>query len=83
MCSGTRDTAACPACNVPNNIIQNCDFSQGLMHWAESFAFQGATATQAVVNGRNVIAISTGGDGIYSVQPRQEPLMLKQGMRTL
>jgi hypothetical protein len=80
-CSGTRDTNACPACNVPNNIIQNCDFSMGLMHWAGGFAFQGATATQVVVNGRNVVDISTGGDGIYSVQPRQEPLTLKQGMR--
>jgi len=79
-CAGTLDTNLCPACNVPNNLIQNCDFSNGLTSWAPGFAFQGAVATQMVVNGRNVIDITEGGEGIYSVQPRQEPLTIKQGM---
>lgn len=79
-CAGTLDTNVCPACNVPNNIVQNCDFSNGLTSWAEAIAFQGADATQTVVNGRNVIDIVAGGEAIYSVQPRQEPLTLKQGM---
>lgn len=81
VCRGTRDTNACPACNVPGNMIQNCDFSMGLMHWADAINFQGGGSTQMVVNGRNVIDISDGGEGIYSVQPRQEPLTIKQGMR--
>jgi hypothetical protein len=80
-CAGIRDTNLCPACNVPNNIVQNCDFSNGLTSWAGSIAFQGASATQTVVNGRNVIDIAAGGEAIHSVQPRQEPLTLKQGMR--
>jgi len=80
-CVGTLDTNLCPACNVPNNIVQNCDFSNGLTNWAEFIGFQGAAATQMVVNGRNVIDIADGGEAIYSVQPRQEPLSLKQGMR--
>ena len=80
-CAGTRDTNVCPACNVPNNIVQNCDFSNGLTSWAPAIAFQGAEATQTVVNGRNVIDIAAGGEAIHSVQPRQEPLTLKQGMR--
>jgi hypothetical protein len=80
VCAGTLDTSICPACNVANNIIQNCDFSNGLTSWAEGIAFQGATATQTVVNGRNVIDIAAGGEAIHSVQPRQEPLTLKQGM---
>jgi hypothetical protein len=79
-CAGTLDTSVCPACNVPSNIIQNCDFSNGLTSWASGIAFQGADATQMVVNGHNVITIAAGGDAIYSVQPRQEPLTLKQGM---
>jgi hypothetical protein len=80
-CAGIRDTNLCPACNVPNNIVQNCDFSNGLTNWAESIAFQNAAATQKIVYGRNVIDIAAGGDAIHSVQPRQEPLTLKQGMR--
>ena len=79
-CVGILDTNLCPACNVPNNLIQNCDFSNGLTSWAPAIAFQGAAATQMVVDGRNVIDIAEGGEAIYSVQPRQEPLTLKQGM---
>jgi Carbohydrate binding domain len=79
-CAGTLDTTLCPACNVPNNLVQNCDFSNGLTSWAPAIAFQGGEATQMVVNGRNVIDIAAGGEAIYSVQPRQEPIALKQGM---
>ncbi len=79
-CVGSVDTSVCPACDVPNNLIQNCDFSDELTSWAPAIAFQGAEATQTVVNGRNVIDITAGGEAIYAVQPRQEPLTLKQGM---
>jgi len=79
-CAGVLDTNVCPACSGPSNLIQNCDFSDGLTGWATAIAFQGAEATQTVVSGRNVIDITAGGEAIYSVQPRQEPLTLKQGM---
>lgn len=81
VCGGPLDADLCPVCNTVGNMIKNCDFSDGLTSWADAIAFSGGAATQNVINGRDVIAISAGGDFVYSVQPRQEPLALKQGYK--
>jgi hypothetical protein len=81
VCSGTKDLVLCPACNVPDNIIKNCDFSMDLTSWATGITFDGGGATQTVINERDVIEIFGLGTAIYSIQPRQEPIVLKSGMK--
>jgi hypothetical protein len=80
QCIGTRDLAECPLCNVVGNKIQNCDFTQGSDYWLPGF-FDGGSGTHEVLNERLVISIIDGGGFHYSIQPRQEPLSLKQGMK--
>lgn len=81
-CVGTRDNAVCPVCDTEDNLIQNCDFTNMLTNWAEfDIAFEGGAATHSVVNERDIINITAGGPNMYCVQPRQEPLTLKQGFR--
>lgn len=80
-CTGTVDTAICPVCAVPGNIIQNCDFTDQLNHWATNIGFDGGAAQMLNVNERGVVNIFALGGAVYSVQPRQEPLTLKQGMK--
>lgn len=79
-CLGTQDVNLCPACNVAGNLIQNCDFSQGEEHWPEGF-FDGGAGTQEVIGERLIVDITNGAGANYAVQPRQEPLSLKQGMK--
>jgi hypothetical protein len=81
VCSGTKDAVLCPACAGADNMIKNCDFSMMLESWATTIGFDGGVATQSVVNERDVVNVTQGGGNLYSVQPRQEPLMLKQGFR--
>ncbi|MDF3064695.1 MAG: hypothetical protein K0R38_296 [Polyangiaceae bacterium] len=82
VCSGTRDTTVCPVCATADNLIKNCDFSMMLDSWvATDIAFEGGVATQSVVNERDIVDITAGGPSLYCVQPRQEPLALKQGFR--
>ena len=80
VCRGTKDRVACPSCDDALNIIQNCDFTEDLNHWADQILF-GGSGTQSVINQRLVIDITGGGTHVYDVQPRQEPLALKQGMK--
>ena len=73
-CGGTKDLVKCPACDDANNLIQNCDFTDGTTHWADNIVFGGG-ASQMVVD------VTAGGVNIFDVQPRQEPLSLKSGMK--
>jgi hypothetical protein len=82
-CSGTKDEVLCPKCDVPENIIKNCDFTKGadgLEDWSPFLTNGGGQATQTVINEVNVINVTSGGGHTYEVQPRQEPIKLKQGM---
>lgn len=79
-CTGTKDTNLCPVCVSADNIIQNCDFTDGMNHWLEGF-FEGGGGTVAITNERMVVDITSGGQAIYSVQPRQEPLTIVQGRK--
>lgn len=81
VCTGTRDTATCPVCTFDGNLIKNCDFSKMLTDWATDIAFEGGVATQAVVNERDTLTTTEGGANLYCIQPRQEPLTLKQGYK--
>jgi hypothetical protein len=81
VCTGTRNTTTCPVCVGADNMIKNCDFSDGLTSWAPNIEFDGGQAMQNAVNERDVLDITAGGNFIYSVQPRQEPLALKQGYK--
>ncbi len=79
-CLGTRDLNECPICNVVGNLIQNCDFTEGSDHWLPGF-FDGGSGTHDVLDERLVVGIIEGAQFNYTIQPRQEPLSLKQGMR--
>lgn len=79
-CTGTNDAVMCPACAGPDNLVKNCDFSMGTDNWAQSFD-DGAVGTQTVVNGRLVVDITAGGANGWSIQPRQEMLSIKKGMK--
>jgi len=79
-CVGTNDAVMCPACATADNLIQNCDFSMGTDHYQQSFD-DGSAGTQQVVNGRLVVDITAGGANLWSIQPRQEGLSIKQGMK--
>lgn len=79
-CDGTNDANACPACASADNLIQNCDFSMGTDHYQQSFD-DGAQGSQQVVNGRLIVDITAGGANLWSIQPRQEGLSIKQGMK--
>jgi Carbohydrate binding domain len=81
VCAGARDTTECPVCATEDNLIENCDFSQMLEGWATEIAFEGGAATQRVANERDVVSITEGGASLYCVQPRREPLTLRQGFR--
>lgn len=79
-CRGNPNAALCPVCDVAGNLLQNCDFSQGEAHWPAGF-FDGGAGTQMVTNERLIVDITNGTNNAYAVQPRQEPLSLKQGMK--
>jgi hypothetical protein len=81
VCTGTNNAELCPVCAVPANIIQNCDFTDELNHWAAGIGFDGGSAVQTVVNERAIIDIDAGGNLVHMVQPRQEMLTIKQGMK--
>jgi hypothetical protein len=80
QCIGTRDLVECPICNVVGNMIQNCDFTSGSDHWLPGF-FDGGSGTHDVLNERLVVSIIEGTTNNYAIQPRQEPLSLRQGVR--
>lgn len=81
VCTGTTNVELCPVCATPANIIQNCDFTDGANDWAPAIGFDGGGAVQTVVNERAVIDITAGGTLVHMVQPRQEMLTIKQGMK--
>lgn len=79
-CVGTNDAVMCPACAGPDNLVKNCDFSMGTDNWNQSFD-DGAQGSQTVVNQRLIVDIVAGGNNGWSIQPRQEALTIKQGMK--
>ena len=80
VCRGNKDRVACPSCDDALNLVQNCDFTEDLNHWEETFLFGGG-GTQQVINQRLVLDITSGGVNVYDVQPRQEQLHLLHGMK--
>jgi hypothetical protein len=81
VCTGTTNAELCPVCATPANIIQNCDFTDEANHWAPGIGFDGGGAVQTIVNERAVIDITAGGTLVHMVQPRQEMLTIKEGMK--
>ncbi len=62
-----------------HNMVENGDFSQGKDAW--TWELQGGSANWTIEDGVCHIAITDGGDQIYSVQLRQNGMPLLQGRR--
>jgi hypothetical protein len=69
---------AAASCAGGGNLIQNCNFSNGMTSWDCDFG-GGSAGTCSVVNGELQTAITNPGTAPYHVQPNQENLALAQG----
>jgi hypothetical protein len=77
-----HDSAGCASsCNVPGNLIHNCDFSAGVTGYATDLFFNGAAGTQQVVGGELNVDITSGADANWAVQPRQGGLTLEPNVQ--
>jgi hypothetical protein len=72
------DVAAASGCAGGGNIIQNCNFANGMTSWSCSFG-GGSAGTCSVVNGELQTVITSPGTASYHVQPKQVNLALTQG----
>lgn len=78
-CNGDKDLVMCPSCVRGENLVQNCDFSDGDTHWVDGFT--DGTGTQVVQNQRLIVDIVESGVEADDVHPRVEGLTLTQGMK--
>jgi hypothetical protein len=70
---------AASSCAGGGNLIQNCNFSNGMTSWDCDFG-GGAAGSCSVVNGELQTVITNPGTAAYQVQPNQENLTLTQGL---